>query len=187
MAELYSTGVNRIMYRAEAFATGKTVTAYFWNPSLTKSSLQTFSEVELGLYYLDYNFTAVGTYLGLFFENAVAKASGVFRVTALADVKVTTDKLDDTLEDDLGVYRFTENALEQAPSGAGLTGSQNDALMLIKNIMEGDVEIDTTQTPWQLIVKNKTTQDELLRKDLKDVNGAAITSVTKVIGRQTEP
>lgn len=32
-------------------------------------------------------------------------------------IKVTTDKLDDTLEDDNGTYRFTTNALEQAPSG----------------------------------------------------------------------
>lgn len=32
-------------------------------------------------------------------------------------VKVTTDKLDDTLEDDAGTYRFTTNALEQAPTG----------------------------------------------------------------------
>lgn len=81
MAELYSTGVSRILYRAETFATGITVTAYFWSPTLVKSALQTFTELELGLYYLDYDFTVVGTYLGLFYENTVAKASGPFRVT----------------------------------------------------------------------------------------------------------
>jgi hypothetical protein len=46
--------------------------------------------------------------------------------TILADtnaVKVTTDKLDDTLEDDAGTYRFTANALEQAPSGTGASAS----------------------------------------------------------------
>lgn len=32
-------------------------------------------------------------------------------------IKVTTDKLDDTLEDDAGTFRFTTNALEQAPTG----------------------------------------------------------------------
>jgi len=84
MAELYTTGVNRIVYQAQIFATGKTVTAYFWNPSLTKSALQTFTEVELGLYYLDYDFTVAGTYVGLFYENDVAKTTGIFRVTALA-------------------------------------------------------------------------------------------------------
>jgi hypothetical protein len=34
-----------------------------------------------------------------------------------AAIKLTTDKLDDTLEDDAGTYRFTENALEEGPSG----------------------------------------------------------------------
>jgi len=81
MAELYNTGVNRVIYRAEAFGAGKTVTAYFWNPSLVKSDLQTFTEVELGLYYLDYDFTTTGTYIGLFYENDVAKVNGVFKVS----------------------------------------------------------------------------------------------------------
>lgn len=35
----------------------------------------------------------------------------------VALVKATTDKLDDTLEDDGGTFRFTANALEQAPTG----------------------------------------------------------------------
>lgn len=37
----------------------------------------------------------------------------------VAAIKAVTDKLDDTLEDDGGTYRFTTNALEQAPSGGG--------------------------------------------------------------------
>jgi hypothetical protein len=37
--------------------------------------------------------------------------------TVVDAIKVTTDKLDDTLEDDGGTYRFTANALEEAPSG----------------------------------------------------------------------
>lgn len=39
--------------------------------------------------------------------------------TEVSAIKTVTDKLDDTLEDDAGTYRFTENALEQAPSGGG--------------------------------------------------------------------
>ena len=39
--------------------------------------------------------------------------------TEVAAIKAVTDKLDDTLEDDGGTYRFTTNALEQAPSGGG--------------------------------------------------------------------
>ncbi|MFY9401923.1 MAG: hypothetical protein WAQ07_00720 [Candidatus Omnitrophota bacterium] len=37
--------------------------------------------------------------------------------TALAAIKGVTDKLDDTLEDDEGTYRFTEAALAEAPTG----------------------------------------------------------------------
>jgi hypothetical protein len=41
--------------------------------------------------------------------------------TEVAAIMAVTDKLDDTLEDDGGTYRFTTNALEQAPSGGGGT------------------------------------------------------------------
>lgn len=83
MAELYTTGENRIVYRSIGFAAGLTVTAYIWNPDLVKSAEQTFKELELGLYYLDYDFAAAGTYMGVFYEGGVAKASGVFRVTEI--------------------------------------------------------------------------------------------------------
>jgi len=101
MAELYTTGTNRIVYRSVGFAAGLTITAYIWNPTLVKSALQTFTEVELGLYYLDYNFPSPGTYMGMFYEGGVAKTSGVFRVTELAPeaggniaaIKAKTDNL----------------------------------------------------------------------------------------------
>lgn len=84
MAELYATGTNRVVYRSVGFAAGLTVTAYIWSPTLVRSALEAFTEVELGLYYLDYNFAVSGTYMGTFYEGGVAKASGVFRVTELA-------------------------------------------------------------------------------------------------------
>jgi hypothetical protein len=39
--------------------------------------------------------------------------------TEVGAIKAVTDKLDDTLEDDSGTYRFTTNALEQSPAGGG--------------------------------------------------------------------
>ena len=39
--------------------------------------------------------------------------------TVVDDIKITTDKLDDTFELDGSDYRFTANALEEAPSGGG--------------------------------------------------------------------
>lgn len=48
----------------------------------------------------------------------LATAANLATVDTVVDaIKVTTDKLDDTLEDDGGTYRFTTNALEQAPTG----------------------------------------------------------------------
>ena len=52
--------------------------------------------------------------------SSLATASSVSTVDTVVDaIKVTTDKLDDTLELDGSDYRFTTNALEQAPTGGG--------------------------------------------------------------------
>ncbi len=49
---------------------------------------------------------------------SLATAAALTTVDSVVDaIKVTTDKVDDTLEDDAGTYRFTTNALEQAPTG----------------------------------------------------------------------
>ncbi len=47
----------------------------------------------------------------------IATSAEIASIDALIDaIKQVTDKLSDTLEDDAGTYRFTTNALEQAPS-----------------------------------------------------------------------
>jgi hypothetical protein len=60
-------------------------------------------------------------------------------------------------------------------------------LTFIKDIMEGDAEIDTTTTPWQMVIKKKSTSTELVRKDLKDVTGVDLTSAGTIVGQQKEP
>lgn len=80
MVNFNSTGVQRLVYKAEGLVTGKTVTGYIWSPTLVKSNLQTFSELESGLYYLDYDFSVVGTYIGLFMENGITKTGGAIRI-----------------------------------------------------------------------------------------------------------
>ncbi len=87
MVELHKTGVNRIVYKAWGFSTGKTVTAYLWSPTLEKSALQTLSEIELGLYYLDFSFSSVGPWLVLFYEDAVPADFGVYRVIEIGVIK----------------------------------------------------------------------------------------------------
>jgi hypothetical protein len=86
----YGAGTHRLVYKAVGFATGLTVTAYIWNASLTKSGLQTFTEVSDGLYYLDYSFAAVGDYFGKFYEDGTGTVMGSFRVVAaLSEAAVT--------------------------------------------------------------------------------------------------
>ena len=95
-----------------------------------------------------------------------------------------------------------KSALNTAIPGSPVTDSVNERikaidelieasgdgdLKFIKDALEGDVEIDTTSTPWQVVVKIKGTSTELIRKDLKDKDGNNITSVNALIGRYTEP
>jgi hypothetical protein len=70
---------------------------------------------------LDTEFPALVTAVADLPTNAeLATALGTADDAVLAQValvKAVTDKVDDTLEDDAGTYRFTANALEEAPSG----------------------------------------------------------------------
>ena len=67
----------------------------------------------------------------------------------------------------------------------------NDTILantnVIKNILEGDEAIDTTVTPWAVVITNKISDAELVRKSLKDTAGANITSTATVIGQKVEP
>lgn len=76
--------------------------------------------------FTDIDAAGVRTAVGLASANldtqiaTLATAANLATVDTVVDaIKLTTDKLDDTLEDDAGTYRFTTNALEQAPSGGG--------------------------------------------------------------------
>jgi len=84
------------------------------------------------------------------------------------------------------------NVLDQILTDTGTTipdtiTTAQTAITFIENVLEGDVTIDTTTTPWQMVVKTKGTATELIRKNLKDKDGANITSTTTVIAQKTEP
>lgn len=57
----------------------------------------------------------------------------------------------------------------------------------IKNVLEGDVSIDVSTTPWNVVIKVKGTSTELIRKELKDVSGTDLDAITTIIGQQIEP
>ncbi len=81
MLEPFIEGRNRVVYQATAFQSGLTVTACFWNPFLEKGPPQQFEELSDGLYYLDFDFSHEGTWIGLFFEDGEKKTSQVYKVT----------------------------------------------------------------------------------------------------------
>ncbi len=56
----------------------------------------------------------------------------------------------------------------------------------IKAVTEGDAEVDIAASPWQLVIKHKTTGAELIRKDLFDITGQPIADVATVIAQHRE-
>lgn len=83
MLQMFSVGEHRIIYRAANWTAGLSVTAYLWSPSLVQSGLQTLTEIAEGLYYLDFNFDAVGAWPAIFMEDGVKAGFATMRVTAL--------------------------------------------------------------------------------------------------------
>lgn len=72
-------------------------------------------------------------------------------VDGVADaIKVVTDKVADTLEDDGGTYRFTENALEESPSGTieggDATGAKQDTIIAYLDTEIAAILVDTGTT-----------------------------------------
>jgi len=77
----YPYGPNNIIYKAQAFATGKIVTCFVWTPALKKSELITLTELEdFGLYHFRFTFDTYGIYSGLFFEDDMKTKFHTFRV-----------------------------------------------------------------------------------------------------------
>lgn len=77
----------------------------------------------------------------------------------------------------------TTDAILGSMSISGETGN----LTFIKNVIEGDAEIDTGGSPYQLVIKIKGTATELIRKDLNDIDGNDIITEAVVIGQHKEP
>ena len=78
-----------------------------------------------------------------------------------------------------GVYQPESVIVPASQAGVDIT--------FIKNVIEGDAEVDTSTSPWQIVIKIKGTASELIRKDLKSVAGVNLTSANTIVGQQTEP
>lgn len=188
MAELYTTGVNRIVYRSVGFVAGLIVTGYIWSPTLAKSDLQTLAEVELGLYYLDYDFADAGTYMGMFYEAGISKASGVFRVTELAPeaggniaaIRAKTDNLPSGIAKNVALSNlmFTmvlSNDGKTPATGKTLIaqiskdgGAFANCSNSISEVGEGWYKIDLTQSEMNAdIVALKFTETDCLQRNME--------------------
>jgi hypothetical protein len=96
-------GVNVVNAAGTAWGSGAITNAAFAADAITAAKLHSDVTTEL--------------------QNGLATAAALATVDTVVDaIQVTTDKLDDTLEDDAGTYRFTANALEEGPAGSGSAG-----------------------------------------------------------------
>jgi hypothetical protein len=104
--------------------------------------------------------------------DARASQASVDTVDTVVDaIKVTTDKLDDTLEDDAGTFRFTTNALEQAPSGGATVGDIADAVWdeaIADHLTAGSTgnalnNATAAGNPWEAVIEGSLTAEDLLR------------------------
>ncbi len=76
----YPLGGNRIVYKAQNFVTGLTVTAVIWNPDLTENEEFTLTELSNGLYWFPYKFVRWGIYPMVFSENGIESQFHTIRV-----------------------------------------------------------------------------------------------------------
>ena len=79
---LSGLGNHRIIYASKGLVTGLTVRAYIWDTNDVRSGALVVTEIEEGLYCLEYDFDEAGLYMGVFFEDGYASRAQVFRVDA---------------------------------------------------------------------------------------------------------
>jgi len=80
MAERYLLGGNRIIYKSMNFQEGLEVFVDLYRPDFTRELSIILTELGDGLYYFEYNFSQVGVYTGIFYENGEKKISQNFKI-----------------------------------------------------------------------------------------------------------
>lgn len=103
--------------------------------------------------------------------------------TALEADGSKLDHLWEMTEDDAGVRRLTQNALEEAPSGSGGDATAANQADMLK-VLRCDVELDTGTTPWSLKFLESGTATLLYRKYLRDTDGNDVALATALVGSQ---
>lgn len=92
---LYTLGMNRIVYKAQNFATGKNVTVKLRKPNLVELQPKTLTEIGDGLYYIDHNFSEYGAYIGLFYEDGIPTTMETIRLESNALLELLQTAIED--------------------------------------------------------------------------------------------
>lgn len=75
----------------------------------------------------------------------------------------------------------------KAKDHGGTALAQASELAAARKILEADMVVDTSGSPWQLKFYEAGTANLLLTKDLQEHDGTAVTSTTQVVGKHLQP
>lgn len=64
---------------------------------------------------------------------------------------------------------------------------RNQQLEDVSAIVAADQYIDKTKTPWEIVYVERGTQVELLRQQLRDINGEPISKISTFVASRTTP
>lgn len=114
----------------------------------------------------------------------------------IGTILTVTNRLDTALELDGSVYRFTTNALEQAPTGSGggssltveeivegVSAELMPSINLLTDLAQADEIFDMSGSPFRYKLLAAGTNTVLVNKRLLTVDGDPITSLTDFVGQ----
>jgi len=84
------------------------------------------------------------------------------------------------------VADIADGVLDELVADHSVSGSLSAILDWVRDVLEADWKIDTGTTPYNLVGYIKDTSTELIRKNLKDVNGVDLASAGTIAGQALE-
>lgn len=72
-------------------------------------------------------------------------------------------------------------------SSAEIGVVRNQQLEDVSALVAADQYIDKTKTPWEIVYVERGTQVELLRQQLRDINGDPVTKISTFVASRTTP
>jgi hypothetical protein len=69
-------------------------------------------------------------------------------------------------------------------TAAGYTAPDNTTIAALQVLLEADITVDISTTPWNLVARQKGTATVLWRKALTQADGSNVTSVDHLVANQ---